>query len=119
MGRISGKFDTKDIAFAFYWCFNQRCKVCPLREIDSNKEKCKEIVRDEVFSTLGVCSELFYLHGEPDKAREVKELRDCYKYCEEEDFTCDDCVKCKWYDSDICYNMIPNITNTLMDYAEE
>ena len=106
MGRIN-----KDVAFAFYWCCNRRCNVCPLREIDSNKEKCRKIVRDEIFSTLGVYSELFYLHNEPNKAREVKELRDCYKYCS--------CEKCKRRDSDTCYNLIPNITNTLMDYAEE
>lgn len=42
MGRITGKFDAKDIAFAFYWCRNRRCNVCPLREIDPNKEKCKK-----------------------------------------------------------------------------
>ena len=119
MGRITGKFDTKDIAFAFYWCRNRRCNVCPLREIDPNKEKCKKIVRDEVFSTLGVYSELFYLHNEPDKAREVKELRNCYKYCSEDGIFYEDCEKCKWRDSDICFNLTPNITNALMDYAEE
>lgn len=119
MGRITGKFDTKDIAFAFYWCQNQRCNVCPLREIDPNKEKCKKIVRDEVFITLGVYSELFYLHNEPNKAREVEELRKCYKYCSEDGIFYEDCEKCKWRGSDFCFNLTPNITNALMDYAEE
>lgn len=72
MGRTTGKFDTKDIAFAFYWCQNRRCNVCPLREIDPNKEKCKKIVRDEVFITLGVHSELFYLHNEPIRQERLK-----------------------------------------------
>lgn len=118
MGRITGKFDAKDIAFSFYWCYNRRCKVCPLREIDPNKVRCKNFIIHEASHFLEGYSNFLSLNNEYDKLKDIEELRHCFKWCFGE---CNkgNCEKCKWRGSDICFNLIPNITNALMDYVEE
>lgn len=119
MGRITGKFDTKDIAFAFYWCRNRRCNVCPLRETDPNKEKCKNFVIHETYHLLEDYNNFLSLSNKYDSERNtIEDLRHCYRWCIEAE---DDrnCEKCGRRGSDTYFNLIPNITNALMDYAEE
>lgn len=117
MGRINSKFDIKDIAFAFYWCHNRRCKVCPLREIDPNKVRCKNFVTHEVSHFLeGYSNFLSLSNKEIEKKDTIEELKHCFKWCIEDDGNCE---KCRRRGSEFCYDLIPNITNALMDYAEE
>ena len=118
MGRINSKFDIKDIAFTFYWCFNRRCNVCLLREIDPNKIKCKNFVIQEVFRHLEGYSNFLSLNNEYDKLKDIEELRRCFKWCFGE-CNKENCEKCGQRGSDFCFNLIPNIVNALMDYAEE
>lgn len=119
MGRITGKFDAKDIAFAFYWCRNRRCKVCPLREIDQNKVRCKNFVIHEVSHFLeGYSNFLSLSDKEIEKKDTIEELKYCFECCfERENY--ENCTKCGHRETEFCYDLIPNITNALMDYAEE
>ena len=92
MGRINSKFDTKNIAFTFYWCFNRRCNVCLLREIDPNKIKCKNFVIQEVFRRLEDYSNFLSLSDkEIEKKDTIEELKHCFKWCIEDDGNCEKC----------------------------
>lgn len=119
MGRINSKFDIKDIAFAFYWCCNRRCNVCPLREIDPKKIRCKNFVIHEVYHFLEGYSNFLSLSNKYDSERDtIEDLKHCFRWCIEAEDN-GNCEECGRRGSDTCFNLIPNITNALMDYAEE
>lgn len=119
MGRISGEFDEKDIAFAFWFCEREpTCEVCPLREKENEGLKCRKYLREEVERLLSSCIGWAHLKKNKEKEEQIRKLKDCYHYCIMSS-TKDRCLNCEWRGTNTCYFLVTNITNTLMDYAEE
>lgn len=82
MGRITGKFDTKDIAFAFWLCKKEEgCEACPLREKENEGLKCRKYLDEEVKRLLSSCIGWAYLKDNKEKEEQLRKLKDCYHYC--------------------------------------